>query len=220
MHVNESGEPKPTAITDVCRIYGVQNHILLYSGKLLTFLFFFLELCIFFNCYATKRSARIIKGNTRTSGDAPQIVRKSAIQPMMVSTAQAKSPRVIKIFVIKSTQLCYTACAEATSFLRSSCGHPQVQTVPSSTWDAPCPVVTPSLKGLGSAFSVYLIIPYFDKKVKCSIGDPRFERIYAEAKLLRRIFCITILYLHKVYLLHRCSAIQQLYGQACPSKAS
>ena len=30
------------------------------------------------------------------------------------------------------------------SFLPTSCGHPQVQTVPSSQGDAPCPVVTPS----------------------------------------------------------------------------
>ena len=57
-------------------------------------------------------------------------------------------------------QCCYTACAEATSFLRSSYGHLQVQTVPSSARDAPCPVVTPSLKGLGSAFSVFYIF-YF-----------------------------------------------------------
>ena len=60
------------------------------------------------------------------------------------------------IFLIIITQFCYTAYAEATSFLHSSCGHPQVQTVPSSARDAPCPVVTPSLKGLGSAFSVYV----------------------------------------------------------------
>ena len=57
------------------------------------------------------------------------------------------------MFLTIITQICYTAKAEATSFLRSSYGHPQVQTVPSSTGDAPCPVVTPSLKGLGSAFS-------------------------------------------------------------------
>ena len=36
--------------------------------------------------------------------------------------------------------------AVAMSFLHNSCSHPQVQTVPSSTWDAPCPVVTPSPK--------------------------------------------------------------------------
>ncbi len=41
---------------------------------------------------------------------------------------------------------------EATSFLRSSYGHPQVQTVPSTTWVAPCPVVTPSPKGLARRF--------------------------------------------------------------------
>ena len=43
----------------------------------------------------------------------------------------------------------------ATAFLRSSYGHPQAQTVPSTTWVAPCPVVTPSRIGLGSALSAY-----------------------------------------------------------------
>ena len=56
------------------------------------------------------------------------------------------------IFLITITQFCYTAKAEAASFLRSSYGHPQVQTVPSSTWDAPCPVVTPSRMGLARHF--------------------------------------------------------------------
>ena len=41
----------------------------------------------------------------------------------------------------------------AASFLRSSCDHPQDQTVPSTSGAAPCPVVTPSHYGLGSAFS-------------------------------------------------------------------
>ena len=49
---------------------------------------------------------------------------------------------------------CYTAVAEAASFLCSSYSHLQVQTVPSSSRDAPCPVVTPSRRnGLGSALS-------------------------------------------------------------------
>ena len=56
------------------------------------------------------------------------------------------------IFLIIITQFCYTAKAEATSFLRSSYGHPQVQTVPSSARDAPCPVVTPSRMGLARHF--------------------------------------------------------------------
>ena len=51
-------------------------------------------------------------------------------------------------------QTCYTTIAEAMSFLHSSCSHLQVQTVPSSAWDAPCPVVTPScIYRLGSALS-------------------------------------------------------------------
>ena len=58
------------------------------------------------------------------------------------------------------TQFCYTAKADAMSFLHSSYGRPQVQTAPSSAWDAPCPVVTPSLKGLGSAFSVFTLWKY------------------------------------------------------------
>lgn len=33
------------------------------------------------------------------------------------------------------------------SFLPASCGRPQAQAVPSSRWDAPCPVVTPSPAG-------------------------------------------------------------------------
>ena len=51
-------------------------------------------------------------------------------------------------FFMLLDQFCYTAKAEAASFLRSSCGRPQVQTVPSTAWVAPCPVVTPSRKGL------------------------------------------------------------------------
>lgn len=47
---------------------------------------------------------------------------------------------------------CYTTIVEATSFLCDSCSHLQVQTVPSSTWDAPCPVVTPSRWGLARRF--------------------------------------------------------------------
>ena len=51
-------------------------------------------------------------------------------------------------------QTCYTTIAEAMSFLHSSCSHLPVQTVPSSPWDAPCPVVTPSyFHRLGSALS-------------------------------------------------------------------
>ena len=51
-------------------------------------------------------------------------------------------------------QLCYTAIAEVISFLYDSCSHLQVQTVPSSTCGAPCPVVTPSYHyRLGSALS-------------------------------------------------------------------
>ena len=77
----------PPPITDVCRIYGVQNRILLYGGQLLTFLLFFLEWCIFFNCYPPKRSAIINNKNIRNWEFSPQMVRKSAIQPMMVSIA-------------------------------------------------------------------------------------------------------------------------------------
>lgn len=68
---------------------------------------------------------------------------------------QAKSFEAISfaLFMLL-VQFCYTAIAEAMSFLHSSCSHLQVQTVPSSTWDAPCPVVTPScIYRLGSALS-------------------------------------------------------------------
>lgn len=157
--MKEAVSRSPPLITDVCRIYGVQNRILLYGGQQFTFLLLVLFIVwrFCFNCYAPKSSAikimvmKIIVG-VRV---IPLISKQLASPPMVAKIAQIKSPRVIKIFVIKHTQLCYTACAEATSFLRSSCGHPQVQTVPSSAWDAPCPVVTPSLKGLGSAFSVF-----------------------------------------------------------------
>ena len=76
----------------------------------------------------------------------------------VAKTVEANFRTLFVIFLIVILlQYCYTAYAEATSFLRSSCGHPQVQTVPSSAWDAPCPVVTPSQKGLGSAFSVFTL---------------------------------------------------------------
>ena len=61
------------------------------------------------------------------------------------------------VLFILFAQLCYTAFAEVASFLYDSYGRPQVQTVPSSAWDAPCPVVTPSRDGLGSAFSAHLL---------------------------------------------------------------
>lgn len=47
---------------------------------------------------------------------------------------------------------CYTTLVVAASFLYGSYGHPQVQTVPSTAWVAPCPVVTPSLPGLARRF--------------------------------------------------------------------
>ena len=75
-----------------------------------------------------------------------------------------KTIGIIFLIIFIRFQICYTAKAEATSFLRSSYGHPQVQTVPSSARDAPCPVVTPSQKGLGSAFSVCLLYHISRKK--------------------------------------------------------
>jgi len=105
---------------------------------------------------------------------------------MVAKIAYIKSPSVVKIMVIRHTQICYTAKAEATSFLRSSYGHPQVQTVPSSTWDAPCPVVTPSPKGLGSAFSVCLYYTIFYQKSKGVYKNSSIK--HAEALLPRRAF--------------------------------
>ena len=63
----------------------------------------------------------------------------------VAKTVEAKS-RIFLAFltILILVQFCYTADAEVASFLCDSCSHLQVQTVPSSTWDAPCPVVTPS----------------------------------------------------------------------------
>ena len=78
---------------------------------------------------------------------------------------------------IHSFPVCYTAEAEATSFLHSSCSHPQVQTVPSSTWDAPCPVVTPSLRGSARHFlllnqiDIFLLITSICTNAKSFIID-------------------------------------------------
>lgn len=98
----------------------------------------------------------------------------SVISPLMVEIIIfAPIPRSYSLTVAKTVEanvrnffafcaililchLCYTADAAAMSFLHSSCSHLQVQTVPSSAWDAPCPVVTPScFCRLGSALSVY-----------------------------------------------------------------
>ena len=68
----------------------------------------------------------------------------SANPPQTVIAAYRRSAITLIIFMIVFTQFCYTAIAEVVSFLYDSCSHLQVQTVPSSTWDAPCPVVTPS----------------------------------------------------------------------------
>ena len=63
----------------------------------------------------------------------------------VAKTVEAKS-RIFLAFltILIPVQFCYTAIAEVVSFLYDSCSHLQVQTVPSSAWDAPCPVVTPS----------------------------------------------------------------------------
>ena len=93
--------------------------------------------------------------NKILDGISPQMVIILAKPPQTVIAAYRRSAITLMNFMTMFTQYCYTAVAEAASFLRSSCSHLQVQTVPSSTWDAPCPVVTPSLvKGLGSALSV------------------------------------------------------------------
>ena len=86
-------------------------------------------------------------------GTKPQMVTMLANPPQTVKAAYRRSAITFINFMTMFTQFCYTAIAEAVSFLYSSCSHLQVQTVPSSLWDAPCPVVTPSRIGLGSAFS-------------------------------------------------------------------
>ena len=63
------------------------------------------------------------------------------------------------VFFILS-QFCYTAKTEAMSFLHSSYGRPQVQTVPSSARDAPCPVVTPSHMGLARHFLFFTFVMF------------------------------------------------------------
>ena len=55
----------------------------------------------------------------------------------------AYSDREKMLFFI-GIHICYITLVMVASFLCNSCGHPQDQTVPSSVWDAPCPVVTPS----------------------------------------------------------------------------
>ena len=63
----------------------------------------------------------------------------------VAKTVEAKSRIFLAILTILIlVQFCYTAIAEVVSFLYDSCSRLQVQTVPSSTRDAPCPVVTPS----------------------------------------------------------------------------
>lgn len=73
--------------------------------------------------------------------------RESRIYLPQATSAEA----ILFIFFILLIQF-VAPISEATSFLRSSYGHPQVQTVPSTTWVAPCPVVTPSPKGLARRF--------------------------------------------------------------------
>ena len=59
-------------------------------------------------------------------------------------------PRIVERTVL--IQICCPARAGVPSFPRRSCSRLQVQTVPSSQWDAPCPVVTPSHTGLARRF--------------------------------------------------------------------
>ena len=56
------------------------------------------------------------------------------------------------------------------SFPPISYGHPQVQTVPSSQKDAPCPVVTPSLWGLARRFLPYY--PFYPIFLQQSTKNP------------------------------------------------
>ena len=95
-----------------------------------------------------------------------------------------------------SFQICYTANAEAMSFLHSSCSHLQVQTVPSSAWDAPCPVVTPSHGGLARHFlflnqiDIFLLITSTCTNAKSFIIDCPILALFISA-LNRKIFrCI------------------------------
>ena len=76
------------------------------------------------------------------------------IPPPLFMQKSALKGGVLNFIFFNRFQTCYTTIAEAMSFLHSSCSHLQVQTVPSSPWDAPCPVVTPSyFHRLGSALS-------------------------------------------------------------------
>ncbi len=58
----------------------------------------------------------------------------------------------MSVFFIPSIQIVTPPNGVDESFPLISYGHPQVQTVPSTTWVAPCPVVTPSHKGLARRF--------------------------------------------------------------------
>lgn len=88
----------------------------------------------------------------------------ASVQSMTVIAAEIpNSPRIAGIpppaanilfmgAYIAVIHICYAIYLVAASFLYGSYGHPQVQTVPSTAWAAPCPVVTPSLLGLARRF--------------------------------------------------------------------
>ena len=58
------------------------------------------------------------------------------------SSIQSLRQNIVKIHIQNSSLL--LRLRGAVSFLYSSCSHLQGQTVPSTAWAAPCPVVTPS----------------------------------------------------------------------------
>jgi hypothetical protein len=96
-----------------------------------------------------RRSVFRFLSHLATLPSRASVILFSKIPPNYFAAAYIDRGRIVLIMLVQD---CYTAKAEATSFLRSSYGHPQVHTVPSSARDAPCPVVTPSQKGLARHF--------------------------------------------------------------------
>ena len=92
--------------------------------------------------------------NTLLSAGQKPIVAKSdgtppqAVIKLLTAYGNKYKKKALIIFIRQLLHLFEMAA----SFLCSSYGHPQAQTVPSTAWAAPCPVVTPSLPGLARRF--------------------------------------------------------------------
>ena len=121
-----------------------------------------LLIAVFTTAAATNKSAVNMMANCGHVMSVPTVPARqgwaaaaAATAILKIDTMEYSSSYPKTAYRIVIPQACCPAGAGAPSFLRNSCSRLQVQTVPSSAWDAPCPVVTPSHQGLARRFLLF-----------------------------------------------------------------